>query len=322
MPKPLTIDSNMSGKSSTRDVDGLIVELSERQHGVVARRQLLRAGIAHHLIDQRLLQGRLHAVHRGVYAIGNLILTLDGRRMAATLACGTGAVLSHRAAAALWDLLGYSYLEVTVGSTRRRSGIRVHTCAIPADEITFLRGIPLTGISRTLFDLASVLPPHQVERAANEAEVRGHADTVPLAELVARYPRRKGIRTIREILDRLQAGTTVTHSELEARFLALLRALDLPPPEVNSNLFGIERDFVWRDQRMVVELDGRTTHHTFAAFERDRARDRALAAAGWRTVRITWRQLHEEPESIAADLRGILGVALPTAPRVRRCEAP
>jgi very-short-patch-repair endonuclease len=172
-----------------------------------------------------------------------------------------------------------------------------------------------------LLDLATVLPRERVERAANEAEVQGLSDSLSLDDIVARYPRRHGVRTIRAILEQLQAGPIVTHSELEARFLGFVRKTGLPSPSFNTHLLGFECDCVWRDQRVVVELDGRATHDTFAAFERDRARDRALAAGGWRTVRITWRQLHEQPESIAADLRRMLGAGLPTTPGVRRCEA-
>jgi very-short-patch-repair endonuclease len=316
-----TIDPNICGRSATRALDWLIAALAERQHGVLARAQLLHAGFSARMLDHRVAMRRLHVVHLGVYAVGHTSLPMDGRRMAATLAGGRDAVLSHRSAAAAWGLLSSEYLELTTPSRRARPGIRIHRSRLAPDEVTTVRGIPVTGLSRTLLDLATVLPRERVERAANEAEVQGLSDSLSLDDIVARYPRRHGVRTIRAILEQLQAGPIVTHSELEARFLGFIRKTGLPSPSFNTHLLGFECDCVWRDQRVVVELDGRATHDTFAAFERDRARDRALAAGGWRTVRITWRQLHEQPESIAADLRRMLGAGLPTTPGVRRCEA-
>jgi very-short-patch-repair endonuclease len=165
-------------------------------------------------------------------------------------------------------------------------------------------------VPRTLFDLASVLTPHQVERAVNETEVRRLVDPLSLADIVDRYPGHRGVATIRTILTRLSTGLTVTRSEFEARFLYFLEQAGLPRPEVNASLAvpgrWIECDCVWRHRRVVVELDGRSAHGTAAAFERDRARDRMLQARGWRLVRITWRQLHEERAAVASDLEAIL----------------
>jgi hypothetical protein len=228
--------------------------------------------------------------------------------MAAVLAVGSGGVLSHRAAAALWNLIDFHRLEVTVSSPRRRlAGITVHRSSIPPDERSQIRGIPVTGVSRTLLDLSVVLPRHQVERAAHEAEVHGLKDVLSLPDLVARYPRRRGVGTIKAILE---SGVNVGRSELEARFLALAQRMGLPPPEVDTYIFAGGRwhecDCLWRAKRVAVELDGRATHATTRAFERDRARGRAMHADGWRVVRITGRQLGAEPERIAADLRKML----------------
>jgi very-short-patch-repair endonuclease len=145
--------------------------------------------------------------------------------------------------------------------------------------------------------------------------MRGHTDKLSLADLAARYPRRQGIRAIKTILSRLETGTTITRSELEAQFLAFLRAAGLPPPEFNAHLLGFECDCVWHEPRVIAELDGHTAHGTRAAFERDRARDRTLTANGWHTVRITWRQLRLEPEALALDLKKILRGALPARAR-------
>jgi very-short-patch-repair endonuclease len=253
----------------------------------------------------------LHVIHRGVYAVGHRVMSIHARWMAAVLAGGSGAALSHRAAAALWLLHEPVRLEVTVaGAGRSRPGVRFHRSLLAEDEVTAVQGIPVTSVPRTLLDLAAVLPRHRVERAINEAEVRGLSDPLSLADLVDRYPGRRGICAVKAILSRLQAGVRMTRSELESRFLGFARRNHLPAPEVNAHLFvrgrWIECDCVWRTQRLVVELDGRAVHTTAAAFERDRARDRALHAAGWRSVRVTWRQLHDDAGALAADLHAIL----------------
>jgi very-short-patch-repair endonuclease len=197
----------------------------------------------------------------------------------------------------------YDGMEVTVPAYRARPGITVHTSLLPPDEVATIENVPVTGLSRTLLDLAAVLPPHQVEQAFHEAEVRGLTDSISVVDLIGRYPRRKGIATVKAILD---TGPAFTRRELEARFVAFRRKTRLPVPLLNAVVEGYECDCVWPDQRLIVELDGRATHATRAAFERDRARDRAHTVAGWRVVRVTWRQLHDEPEALAADLRRIL----------------
>jgi very-short-patch-repair endonuclease len=174
--------------------------------------------------------------------------------------------------------------------------------------------MPVTGVSRTLFDLAGVLRAHQLERAMHEAEIQRLTDSLSLPELVARHPRRRGVRTIKRILE---AGASPTRSELESRFLRFVRAARLPRPATNVLVLGFECDCVWHERRVVVELDSRTIHDTTAAFESDRARDRAPQAAGWRVVRVTWRQLREEREALAADLTTILRAR----PRRRRARA-
>ena len=181
-----------------------------------------------------------------------------------------------------------------------------------------MEGIPLTGLSRTLLDLATVLPSHQVERAFNEAQVRALSDTLSLPDLIERYPRRRGIRTVKAILD---TGPAFTRSELEARFAAFRRRADLPSPSLNAVVEGYECDCVWPNRGVIVELDGRASHATAAAFENDRLRDRALIAAGWRVIRVTWRQLHDEPEALAVDLGRILRPSRASAPQIARARA-
>jgi very-short-patch-repair endonuclease len=217
-------------------------------------------------------------------------------------------------AGAIWAIWYSDRLEVTAPAYLARPGIHIHTSSVPRDETTTVGGIPVTGVSRTLLDLASVLRPHQLERTVHEVDVRRLTDAVSLHELVSRYPRRPGVPAIKRLLE---VEASPTRSELEARFLAFLRANRLPRHQSDVLVEGLECDFVWRRQGVIVELDGRTFHDTAAAFERDRARDRRLQAAGWRVIRVTWRQLHGEPDALAADLRAILHAR----PRRRRGQA-
>jgi very-short-patch-repair endonuclease len=166
--------------------------------------------------------------------------------------------------------------------------------------------IPVTTVPRTLFDLAAVLSQRQLERAVNEAEVLRLWDELSLDELLRRYPRHRGARAVRAVLGQRRAGATVTRSDLEEMFLALIDAAGLPRPETNVLVERFEVDAVWRDRRLVVELDGREAHGTTAAFERDRERDRVLQVAGWRPVRITYRQMRDTPQAVEADVRLLL----------------
>lgn len=230
--------------------------------------------------------------------------------MAAVLAGGPGAVLSHRSAATLWGIGGSGGgggVDVTVPGNRRSTGaIEFHRTLLPADEVTVTNGIPVTTVPRTIFDLAADTSARRVERTINEAEVLQLWDELSLDELLLRYPRRTGSRTVRAALDGRRAGATITRSELEERFLALIDGAGLPRPEVNAFVDGFEVDFLWRDARLIVELDGRAFHHTAQAFERDRERDRILQAAGWRVIRLTWRQLEATPHRVVADLQALV----------------
>jgi very-short-patch-repair endonuclease len=322
MPKSVRRWRAIRDKTPTNAIDRLIATMANAQHGVVSRRDLLQAGISRNSISHRLARGRLHLLHPGVYAVGHTTLTREGVWTAAVLAGGPRAVLSHRSAAALWSLRPTTALDLTLPRSRRPvAGIRAHRLPIRADELTTVRAIPVTTVPRTLFDLAAILPRHQVEQTINEAEVRRLTDTLTLGDLLDRYPRRWGASTIEEILARLTAGTNVTRSEFEARFLDFLRETGLPPPELNASLLiersWIECDCIWRDRQVAVELDGRATHRTAAAFERDRARDRRLSAQGWRHVRITWHQLQDEGDAIASDLARILTLQAPSSSAIR-----
>jgi very-short-patch-repair endonuclease len=235
-----------------------------------------------------------------------LLLRADG--WLPYLPVGEAAVLSYRSTAALWGIRpsARARIDVTVPRQRRTPpGIQLHRDRFCPDELTAHDGIPVTTVARTLLDLAAVLPRREFERAVNEAEVLRLFDAKALERLVERYPRRRGAVAVRAVLERGRIGN-VTRSELENLFLRFLDHASLPAPDLNHpmqlNCEWIEVDCVWHQQRVVVELDGHGTHGTRAAFERDRRRDRALQAEGWRVVRVTWRQITEEAELLAAEL--------------------
>jgi very-short-patch-repair endonuclease len=284
------------------------VALAEAQHGVISRKQLLALGFTPRMIQKRLESGRLHLLHRGVYALGHRVLSRRGHWMAAVLASGERAVLSHRSAAALWGIrqTDRGRIEVTVPLAKRaRPRIQIHRAPLPPDELATHHGIPVTTPSRTAFDLAAVLPEDRMAKVLSELErLRLPNDPVSLHELLDRHPQGRGSKLLRRQLEDLEP--THTRSELEDAFNAFLKTTDLPPPLVNQPLHLQDRvihpDFFWPEASLIVELDGRGSHDTRAAFETDRARDRAALVAGLRTVRVTWRQLHAERPQLRADL--------------------
>ena len=248
-------------------------------------------------------------MHRGVYAIvGPRLLSKHGRWMAAVLACGPRAVLSHFAAAALWAIRGGSRIEVTVprGGRKPRKGIHLHWANLPDDETTVHQGIPTTTVPRTLLDLSAVVQRDELRSALRQAEQLRLTDALWLGDLILRYPRKPGIPILKAVVEEAQRGLAVIRSELEERFQALLLNACLPMPKTNVRIEGLEVDCAWPEERLIVELDGRWVHDVAEAFERDRVRDRRLEAAGWRVVRITWRQLHDTPDEVEADLRKLL----------------
>lgn len=230
--------------------------------------------------------------------------------MAAVLACGEGAVLSHRSAAVLWGIRpnASSTIHVTSPSKSRSQGsIRRHFSVLPADEVTSHDGIPVTTVPRTILDLAATERPEVVESALRQAEYLRLHDRLSLPHLLARYPGRRGNRAVRAALARRAESAGRTRSALEERFLRLLDRHGLPRPQLNATVHdgprSYEVDCLWPDARQIVELDGWQGHGTRTAFREDRARDRRLRAAGYDVTRLTWAQLTEEPETIARDLR-------------------
>jgi very-short-patch-repair endonuclease len=288
-----------------------IVQLAARRHGVATTADLVAAGLGRGAIARRVADGRLRPLHRGVFLVGPLIGPRT-REMAATLACGETAVVSHHAAAAIWGFRPAWHGPIDVTTTRQlrpRQGIRVHRARRldPRDK-TERDGIPLTTPARTLLDLAAHLDHRALERAVEEAEIRHLTTRSELASLNARSSGRNGARALDGAIKSAHEPK-LTRSEAERRFLDLIRAARLPPPETNVRIAGYEVDFVWRAQQLVVEVDGFTYHGTREAFERDRRKDADLQAAGMRTMRVTYRQIADEPEALVANLAAAHAVA-------------
>ncbi len=304
-------DPNYWGEIDKLGPDRAIAQLAERQHGVAARRQLLALALSAKEIAYRVRIGRLHQIHRGVYAIGHSRLTRRGRWMAAILAGGPGAALSHRDAAALHGIRADSWTLIEITTSRRRGarpGIQAHRATLPADELIAVDGIRATTVARTLVDLAAVISVRGVERAMAEAEHRRFGDRPSLGEVLARHPRAKGSGAVRALLATRANLASITRSELEEAFLAYARGHALPEPQLNTRVWvgddSVECDAVWHAARVVVELDSREFHHTPTAFGSDRLKSRRLSVAGWQPIRVAAEHLHT-PE-LAGDLRALL----------------
>jgi very-short-patch-repair endonuclease len=300
----------------SRDDDRWLAALAGRQHGVVGRGQLEGVGWSDGAIKNRIRRGRLHPLYAGVYRVGHGVVHREGRWMAAVLASGPDAVLSHWSAAALWMIRPNSRTVIDVTDpvkSRSWDGIRRHHKALPADEITVKDRMPVTTVPRTIFDLAATEPLDVVKALLREAEFRQLHDRLSLWDLVERYPGRRGIRKVKTALEALKDEPVDEHkSRFEERFVPFLGRHRLPRPRFNDwILVGDKRyqvDCLWPEQRQIVELDGWQGHKTRTAFREDRARDRRLRVGGYGVTRLTWNQLEDEPETIAADLRVLLEI--------------
>jgi very-short-patch-repair endonuclease len=307
MRKPIEIDRfSHPGQKLSR--------LTDAQHEVFAVWQLPALGISTDAARLRCKRGHAYRIHQGVYGVGSRRLTRFGRWMAAVLAQGPQAVLSHRAALALWGLRPYarSAVDVTVPARGRRSNalIDVHNVrALDLRDCTRNEGIPVTTVARTLLDVAEIAPPHELRHALEAAERRELLDAREIDALLTRSPGRRGIPTLRAAIAELIGPVPWTRSELERRFLTLVREAGLSEPQCNVLVEGMLVDAVWPGARLIVELDGYAFHRGRAQFESDRRRDAALLLAGYRVIRLTARRLADEPERVAAELRALLRAA-------------
>jgi Protein of unknown function (DUF559) len=271
------------------------------------------AGLTPQMIKTRVSHGGLNRLHRGVYAVGHRALTVESRWMAAVLAYGPDAVLSHRSAGQLWGLYPRSRIapEVTApGSKLGKGGIVIHRGVFPVDEVVRVQGIPVTSVPRTMFDLAGMLKEREVERAWNEMEVREYRAQLSVPDLIERYPGRKGTILLARLANSKMLPVGITRNDLEEAFLGLIDRFNLPRPRMNAHLAIRDRfyeiDCLWEDRKIAIELDGGGAHGTKRAFQKDRERDRILTAERYTTARITWDQIQLTPSEVASDLHLIL----------------
>jgi very-short-patch-repair endonuclease/predicted transcriptional regulator of viral defense system len=290
-----------------------LAELAGGQWGVVSLAQLQALGIGARAVQRRAQAGRLRRVHRGVYAVGGAVLPREGRWLAAVLACGEGAVLSHLSAAVHWNLLQYDapQPEVTAPASRHRvPGIRLHRSrSLDAQDTRTHQGIPTTTVHLTLLDIAAQVPEHHLERALAQAEKLQLYHHRAVQDVIARC---NGHRGTKRLANAIAADPQWLRSELEIRMRKLARKHGLPQPLCNQTLDAhdhkpYEVDCYFPTQRLVVETDGWDSHRTRQAFESDRAKDAALTAAGYTVVRFTWRALRDHPQTVADRLKAIMG---------------
>jgi predicted transcriptional regulator of viral defense system len=295
-----------------------VVEIAHRQHGLISLEQLCAEGLTDSGVRKRERAGLLHRVHHGVYAVGHLPQTREARYMAAVLACGPNAVLSHRSAVELWGLREdpRERIDVTAPGRRGRAprGIDAHRHgSLAAADRTTERGIPCTTVARALLDFAGVAPVWELRQAVGEAEVRRLLNLAEVRRLIKRSPGRRGVARLRMLLDEIHPQTGRTRSEMERLFLGMCTRAGVPQPEVNVWLdVGDERlqpDFLWRDARLIVEADSRRFHDTGSAFLNDRRREQRLQLAGWRVSHCTWWEIKSEPRRLAETIRGLLARA-------------
>lgn len=292
-------------------LDRRVAELAVRQHGVVSLDQLRMLGRSARAVRARVAAGRLHRVHRGVYAVGHANLSLRGRWMAAVLAFGPDAVLSHWDAAALWILveLRGTRFHVTIDTRSgipRRPGLTPHRSQLHPEDRARVDGIPVTSVPRTLLDLAEVLDPHGLQRAYEEAARIRALDVREIERLLARSNGRRGVGALRALLHYDPSAAADARSELERLFCDLIRDAGLPMPSVNVLVEGFLVDAYWPAAGLVVELDGYEYHHDRDAFERDHAKLGRLRLAGYEVLPLTYLQVTEEPEWVVGAVRSLL----------------
>jgi very-short-patch-repair endonuclease len=306
-----------------RTRDRRIWALVKRQHGVVAHRQLRELGLGRSSIRWRVESGRLHPIRRGVYAVGRPEVSPHGRRMAALLACGPGAVLSHGSAAALWGFgsepRGLVEVSLSPGMRSRQPGIRAHRrSALRPAEVTEHEGIAVTSPIRTLIDQATRLSPARLERAVNEADKLERVRADVLYASLDDHSGEPGVGPLRQLLDPLHFR--LSDSELEQAMRPVAKGAGLPVPETKAWVNEYEVDFFWPELGIVVEADGLRYHRTAAQQRRGLERDQAHLAAGLWPLRFSHWQIAREPVHVRKVLRRVAARArsagTPTRPSV------
>jgi very-short-patch-repair endonuclease len=305
------------------EAEAILQRITAGQHGTTSRAQLRAAGVSRYLIDGWVRRGRLVALHPGIYRLAEQEPGIRTRAMAAVLAASRGrparsgtpdVALSHEGAALLWDFPWWELpvrLDVSGTAPRRVANLRVHRVApLCDDEVTIRHGIPVTTLARTVLDIAGIGSARDAEQALAAAERQSRECRGQVEVLLKRHRSYPGSRALRRLLRRLERSgrpPMFLRSRAEAVAARLFIAAGLPPFLTNTPAAGYEADFLWSDYRVVVEVDGEEFHNSKVAFHRDRARDRARAAAGYQTLRFTWSQLNDEGTACVAAVSVAIG---------------
>jgi Protein of unknown function (DUF559) len=278
---------------------------------MVDRSQLRSFGLSDDAIDRRLAAGRLHPRFRGVFAVGYGRVGPEGLLWAAVLACRPDGMVSHISAATAWDLLPSAArtvdITVGVGGRKPQRGIRLHrTRTLADDEVTTLRGLPITTPARTLLDLsAGGLNPKRLAAALDRAHLIHRIDFAELRALLTRHRGRTGTRLLNAQLERYR-GPIDVRSELERLVYELCDDAGLPRPLENCSIEGKVRDFYWPHCRLVVEADSYAWHRSPSALNEDRERDVELTLAGYHVLRFTYEQVTRRPRYVVEAIRTAL----------------
>jgi predicted transcriptional regulator of viral defense system len=306
--------------------DRALALLAGRQHGVVSIRQLeQQVGFSHQAVERAVASGRLHRIHRGVYAVGHTDLSRRGECLAAVLAVGPGALLSYHSAGWLWGIWRGSPVPFHITAIVPRHHptsedmVRHRARNLVDSDRTVVDGIPVTSVARTLLDLAWKLRADQLRRVLARAEELGLLDLGALTAVIERNRGHHGAKRLRYALT-IYRPPAYTRSEFERRFVARLVDAGLPCPATGWNELGYELDIYWPDRRFGVELDAYETHGTRDAFESDHDRDLAFALAGIEAIRVSEKQFRREPDRIVAKVAELLArlrppIAAAAAPR-------
>jgi Transcriptional regulator, AbiEi antitoxin/Protein of unknown function (DUF559) len=297
------------GAAYGAQVDEPLAWLAARQHGVVAARQMATLGFSRSMIRRMRERGWLFLIHRGVYAVGHPRLTLHGRWMAAVLACGPEALLSHHQAAALYDLrrAPWSPIHVTAPRLRKHAGVECHVASgMRGRPRVIVDGIPVTSVERVFLDMATMLGPQPLRSLLEAAQRKGSFEYDRVLYAIERSNGHRGIGALRAALALLGDSAPATRSRLEILFLELVRAAGLPEPSVNVIAVGDVVDFRWPQFNLVVEVDSWEYHRLRRPFEEDKRRGNRMQLAHVIVLRYTDEQLVNEPERVIAELRAAM----------------
>lgn len=299
----------MQGKSAPRG--RVLARIAYRQHGVISRGQILAIGFDRGFIERAIVEGRLHPIHAGVYAVGHARLSQDGVWVAAVLSAGEHAALSYLSAAQKLGIVdryaGLPHVTVQRGHADGAASIILHrTRELPADHRTERDGIPLTSPHRTLVDLAAILPARRLRFAVEAADRLGLLDVAALVALCDASAGRRGVGRLRRIAQEQRGAIARTKSRPERLFLKLCLKRGLPEPRVNARLEGYEVDFYWPDAKLVVEIDSYTFHRSWPQIQRDHERDAHLKVCGHDVLRYTEQRLRTDEDGAFGQIGTLL----------------